>query len=316
LLSRNLANYDVIHIHDCRSFQGIITYMLARIKKVPYVFQPHGSYLHSCSDSSLKTLAKIVLDKTVSDKIIRGASKVIALNQTEAAELRLFGVPNEKIAIIPNGVDLAEYSDLPSKGSFKEKFGLNKNEKIVLYLGRIHEIKGIDILVKAFANIIAKLDDVRLVIIGPDDGYLSEIEALTKALKIESKVLFAGPLYGEAELQAYVDSNVYVLPSRYEIWGLTVLEAYACGTPVIASKVGGLTDLVLDGITGFSIESGNIHNLADAITVILNDDCRAREMGLMGELFVKKNFDIRRTTDKLEFLYKSVLDLKSSTKLS
>ncbi len=256
----------------------------------------------------IKDASKIVLDKTVSDKIIRGASKVIALNQTEAAELRIFGVPNEKIAIIPNGIDLVEYSDLPSKGSFKKKFGLDKNEKIVLYLGRIHEIKGIDILVRAFANIIHKLGDVRLVIVGPDDGYLSEIEALTKALKIEGKVLFSGPLYGVAELQAYVDATVYVLPSRYEIWGLTVLEAYACGKPVVASKVGGLTDLVLDGITGFSVESGNIHHLADAITVILNDDCRAREMGLMGELFVKKNFDIQRTTGKLEFLYESVLD--------
>ena len=99
------------------------------------------------------------------------------------------GVPEEKIAIIPNGIDLSEYASLPPEGSFKKKFGIKEKEKIVLYLGRIHKIKGIDILVKAFANVIKKLDSVRLVVVGPDDGYLSELQALIKALRIEDNVL-------------------------------------------------------------------------------------------------------------------------------
>jgi len=94
--------------------------------------------------------------------------------------------------------------------------------------------------------------------VGPDDGYLGELKALVKALRIEDKVLITGPLYGEDKLEAYVDADVYVLPSRYEIWGITVLEAYACGKPVITSKVGGLKDLVLSKVTGLLSDPGNI----------------------------------------------------------
>ena len=82
----------------------------------------------------------------------------------------------------------------------------------MLCLGRIHRIKGIDILVKAFANIIEKLKDVRLVVVGPDDGYLGELVALIKALKMEDNVLITGPLYGRDKLEAHVDAKVYVLP--------------------------------------------------------------------------------------------------------
>ena len=310
LLSKRLSDFDIIHIHDCRSFQGIFAYLFAKAKNVPYVFQPHGSYFSSLSDSPSKTVVKTALDKLVSGKIIQNASKVIALSRVEAEDYKCAGVPAEKIAIVPNGIDLTEYSDLPSKGSFKKKFGLDKNEKIVLYLGRIHEIKGIDILVRAFANILHKLDDVRLVIVGPDDGYLAEIKALIKALRIEDKVLVSGPLYGVAKLEAYVDADVYVLPSRYETFPMTVLEAYACGKPVIASKVGGLTDLVANGQTGLLVDPGNTVQLAKNILYLLDHADRAGEMGLKGKAFVKDRFAIETVVAKLEAIYRESLEYK------
>ena len=155
---------------------------------------------------------KWVYDVLFGYRLLRDASKVIALSTVEAEQYRAMGVPEEKIAIIPNGIDLTEYANLPLKGSFKKKFGIDEDEKIVLYLGRIHKIKGIDILVRAFAEIIEKLDDVKLVIVGPDDGYLGEIETQIKSLNIKNKVLIPGPLYGEDKLAAYVDADVYVLP--------------------------------------------------------------------------------------------------------
>jgi len=137
LLSKDIDSFDIIHIHDCRSFQGIFAYMFAKAKNVPYVFQPHGSYLSSLPDTPSKTIAKTALDKFVSGEIIRNASKIIAITQTEAQQYLSMGVPKEKIEIIPNGIDLSKYGDLPPKGSFK-KFGIGDDEKIVLYVGRIH----------------------------------------------------------------------------------------------------------------------------------------------------------------------------------
>lgn len=194
------CKYDIIHVHN----------------RYSYILQAHGSLPRIGAWRKLKWFYNTLFGY----KLLRGASRVIALSRVEAEQYRRMGVPEEKIAIIPNGIDLSEYASLPPEGSFKKKFGIKEKEKIVLYLGRIHKIKGIDILVKAFANVIKKLDSVRLVVVGPDDGYLSELQALIKALRIEDNVLITGPLYGWDKLKAYVDADVYVLPSRYEIWGI------------------------------------------------------------------------------------------------
>jgi glycosyltransferase involved in cell wall biosynthesis len=112
----------------------------------------------------------------------------------------------------------------------------------VLYLARIHKIKGADILVRAFADVIKRLDDVRLVVAGPDDGYLGELESLIRGLKIEDKVLISGALYGRDKLEAYVDADVYVLPSRYETFPMSILEALACGIPIILTENCGINE--------------------------------------------------------------------------
>jgi glycosyltransferase involved in cell wall biosynthesis len=244
-------------------------------------------------------------------RLLRDASKVIALTEIEAEEYVQAGVPRSKIAIIPNGIDLSEYADLPPKGCFKKRFGIKGDEKIVLFLARIHKIKGVDILVRAFADVIKKLDDVRLVVVGPDDGYLGELESLIRALKIEDKVLIVGALYGRDKLEAYVDADLYVLFSRYETFPMTVLEAYACGKPVIASMVGGLNDLVVDGVTGFLVKPGDVKQLACSILSLLDGNCRAEEMGLRGKQFVKENFTIEKVTADLEKVYGEV-DRKES----
>jgi glycosyltransferase involved in cell wall biosynthesis len=296
----DLKSFDIVHVHEYTTYQNIVVHHFAKKFGVPYVLQAHGSL-----PKIGRQARKWIYDAFFGSTLLRDASKVIALSEIEAEQYKCAGVPAEKIAIVPNGIDLTEYSDLPPKGSFKKKFGLEKNEKIVLYLGRIHEIKGIDILVRAFANILHKLDDVRLVIVGPDDGYLGEIEALIKALKIENKVLISGPLYGKDKLEAYVDADVYVLSSIYEIFGISLLEAYACSTPVIASSVGGLKDLVINGETGFLVEPGSIVELSRSIVFMIDNSASAKRMGMKGREFVK-NFSAWTVINRLECLYDEI----------
>ncbi|MBS7612398.1 glycosyltransferase [Candidatus Bathyarchaeota archaeon] len=299
---KEVKDFDAIHLHEYRTFQNIVIAHYAKEYDVPYVLQTHGSLPRIMSWERLKW----IYDMFFGYKLLREASKVIALSQVESEQYKAMGVPEEKIAVIPNGIDLSEYAKLPPKGSFKKKFNIDY-EKIVLYLGRIHRIKGIDILVKAFADIVAKFDDVRLVVVGSDDGYLGEIEALIKALKIEDKVLITGPLYGEDKLEAYVDADVYVLPSRYETFPMGLLEAYAHGKPVIASKVGGLRDLVVDGLMGMLVKPEDVEQLAESLRLMLDDLNRARDMGLAGRRFVEENFPLERVVDKLEELYEEVI---------
>lgn len=298
-LAKKVRTFDMIHLHEYRTFQNVVIYHYARKYGVPYVLQAHGSLPRIVAKQRLKW----IYDMFFGHRLLRDASKAIALCQGEAEQYRSMEVPENKIEVIPNGIDLSEYSKLPPKGSFKKKFSIDNNEKIILFLGRIHRIKGVDILIKAFARINRKLENVKLVIVGPDDGYLYKVKALAKTLGISDKVAFIGPLHGVNKLEVYVDADFLVVPSLYEIFGIVILEAYACGKPVIASSVMGPKELVLDGKTGILVNPGEINELTDAIKLLLYDENKTKNMGMKARQFVAENFDIEKVANKIEKLY-------------
>lgn len=299
-LNQSLRKYDVVHLHSWRHFEDLAVHHYARRFRVPYVLQVHGSLPRIMDWRRLKG----IYDSLFGYRLLRDASKVIALSQTEGEQYRSMQVSKDKIKIIPNGIDLSEYADLPPKGSFKKKLSLGNNEKIILFLGRIHRIKGVDILIKAFASISRELENVKLVVAGPDDGYLHEARALARTLGISDKIAFVGSLYGVNKLEAYVDADFLVVPSLYEIFGIVILEAYACRKPVIASRVIGPQELVLDGQTGILVNPGEINELTDAMKLLLYDESKTRNMGMNARQFVTENFDIEKIVNKIETLYK------------
>lgn len=296
-------DFDVIHLHECRTFQNVVVHHYAKKHVVPYVLQAHGSIPRIMTKQMLKWLYDIFFGY----RILRDASKVIALTLVEAHQYRDMGVPKEKIAIIPNGIDLSEYDNLPPKGKLKEKLEIT-GKKIILFMGRLHKIKGIDFLLKAYAEVVneMKVNDALLVIAGPDDGYLSTVKYLINQLKLQGKVLLTGPLHGWSKLQAYVDADVYVLPSRYETFPMGLLEAYACGKPVITSKLDISRSLVVDGVTGVLVNFGDVEQLTYAILSLLDDPERAKEMGLKSRKLISSKFPIEKTVDAIECLYEDL----------
>jgi len=305
-----IKNFDVVHLHEYRTFQNLIIHHYAKKYGVPYVLQARGSLPRIMAKKRLKWAYDVLFGY----RLLRDASKVIALSQTEAGQYRGMGVPEEKIAIVPNGIDLSEYVDLPPEGSFKKKFGIPEEKTIILYLGRIHRIKGIDFLVKAYAHVIKDMtrNDAVLVIAGPDDGYLTQVKSLSSRLNIsglQDKIIYTGPLYGKPKLGAYVDSDVLVLPSRYETFPNVVLESYACSKPVIASKVESIPDIVLCGRTGLLFQAGNVKELAEKIWYILMHPEEAENMGHKARKLVEEKYSIDKVVDKLEVLYEKTLGI-------
>jgi len=307
-VKKMIRRYDCIHLHGYRNLYNIIIHHYARKYGVPYILQARGSLPRIITKRRLKW----VYDIFVGYRLLRDASKVIALTQTEAQQYRDMGVPEEKIAIIPNGIDLSEYTNLPPKRSFRKKFYVDDDKKIVLYLGRIHKIKGLDILVRAYAYVVNKLgvNNVLLVIAGADDGYLGELEELLSQLRMTNNVLLTGPLYGKDKLEAYVDADVFVLPSWYDTFPNVVLEAYACSKPVIASNVGSISDIVLHGKTGLLFKPGNVQELAEAIVHMLAHLEEARDMGHRARKLVEEKFSIDKVVESLEALYEEILNGK------
>lgn len=300
VLNNQIRKFDVIHLHTFRSMLALYVSYYAMKYEIPYVIQTHGSL-----PKKTKKAFKSLFDKMFGYRVLKNASKVIAVSKLELEQYKTMGVPEEKIAVIPNGIDLSEFANLPPNGSFKRKLGLEKNTRILLYLGRIHRIKGVDILIRAYANIVERLDNLKLVIAGPDDGYLSEIENLIRKLEIENRVLVTGPLYERDKFEAYVDAETYVLPSRYEIWGMTILEAVACGTPVILTENCGVADY-LGNEVGL-VTKPSIRSLSESLLEILLDD-KTQQFFRDNCKTVVKKFNISTIGAEFEELYKNLVN--------
>jgi glycosyltransferase involved in cell wall biosynthesis len=232
--------------------------------------------------------------------LLKDAARVIAVSRMEAEQYVGSGVNGGKVETIPHGLDLSAFDKLPARGAFRRRHGL-EDQRIILYLGRVHRIKGLDLLVRAFRELTKSTGSLRLVIAGPDAGYLSTLKKLVADLGVSTKVLFTGPIYGQQKLEAYVDADVYVLPSYYEIFSITVLEACACGTPVVVTDTCGLADVV-DGRGGV-VAPCDEKRLADAVLTILSDDGLRKQLGDGGKRLVREGFGLVRMATDLERVY-------------
>lgn len=253
---------DVIHMHDFRTLQNVIAFFTSNTQ-VPYVMQAHGVVPRSGRLSSLKG----AFDRLIGRRMAQNASKLIALNGREAEAYERLGVRRERIAIIPNGIDMNKYQSLPKRGTFREKYGL-RQAQIVLFLGRIHESKGLDLLLEAFAHCSRKLPDARLIIAGFDDGYMDRLNTLTESLGLGQRIVIPGFLSGMDKLEAYVDADVFVTP-RFSGFPLTFLEAMACGLPILTSDAGDYIEGI-DNQVGF-VTQPLVDEYGNTLTRLLTD---------------------------------------------
>ncbi len=298
---KRLKEFDVIHIHDYRRLAVPVIHYYARKYNVPYVLQAHGSLTTFFQKGWLKR----TFDAVWGFRILKDASKAIAVTRIEAEQYKHMGVSEDRIEVISHGIDLSEFDNLPGRGEFRREYDLDSKQKIILYLGRIDKIKGLDLLVEAFTELSKSLNSVRLVIVGPVSRDLPSLKKLVADLGIGNKVLFTGPLYEEEKLKAYVDADVYVLPSSYEMFGITALEACACGTPVIVTDRCGVAD-VINGQAGLVVPHDE-EQLRQALLHMLGDDKLRQEFGEKGKSLVRAKFNWEKIAKQVERVYKEIL---------
>ena len=301
-LKNQARSFDIIHMHEYRSFQNVIVHHYARKYGVPYVLQAHGSLPRIIAKQRLK----LIYDVLFGYKLLRDASKVIALNQAEVEQYRSKGVRDEKIEIIPNGIDLTEYAYLPPQGSFKNKYNIPLETKIILYLGRIHSSKGIDLLIKSFSLVLnrMKYGSIILVLIGPDDGYLDEVKSLAESMGVLDSVLFTGFVSAEDKRKAFVDADIFVTPS-FAGFPMTFLEACATGTPIITTTLGDNLEWIDDNV-GY-VTSPAHHEMAKGMYKIISVDKLHRTFSKNCINTVKSMFSLDKVVVKLETLYEDII---------
>lgn len=301
VLRKEIKKFDIIHIHEHRTLPAALIRHYAKKEGVPYIVQSHGSVLPFFQKSRLKKL----FDLLFGYKILNDASKLVALTETEANQYLQMGVDESKICIVPNGINTEEFNDLPNKGEFRKKYSIGDDEKIILYLGRIDKIKGIDLLIDAFSDLVNESIDAKLVIVGPSSDYLPLLKEQITNLGIGDKILFTGPLYGRDKIKAYVDSDVYVLPSRYETFPNTVLEAAACGTPVIITDRCGIIDIVEKKL-GFVVKFDK-KDLKQILIKLLNEECFIISTNKNGYSNIIFKFSWPYIVERIEYTYESCI---------
>ena len=300
-IKNQIRDFDVVHVHEHRQTLSIIACYFARRYGIPYVVQAHGSVLPFFQKEGLKN----IFDKVFGFKILHGASKVFALTEVEKEQYLKMGVEEDRIEIVPLGINIEEYSDLPEEGIFREKFNISKDDKLIIFIGRVHEIKGLDLLIDAFKELADSEDDVKLAIVGPDDGYMDALNLRIAECDLSDKVIVTGPLYKNEKQEALVDCDLFVMPSKYESFTTSGLEAMACGKPLVLTKNNHIHDWV-DGSVGLACDDDKM-SLKDAMAEVLFDEELSKKFGMNGRRLIQEKYNWDMINEQILNIYESII---------
>ena len=267
------VDHDLIHAHYWLS--GVVGLALRERWGVPMLqmFHTLGDLKNRVARRPADVEPAVRLAEEA--RVIASAERLVAASVAERAHLvRHAGADPERIAVVPCGVDTELFTPGDAEAA-RAALG-HSGDPLILYVGRLAPIKGLETLLDAIALLARRGRRVRLVVVGgdadePRDGHEAGLRARIGALGIGDLVSFAGPQPQETLRTHYVAADVTVLPSHYESFGMVALEAMACGSPVVASRVGGLTTTVRDGVTGFLVAEGDVNALASRLETLLAD---------------------------------------------
>ncbi len=257
------------------------------------------------------------------------ADALIASTPAEEDQLaELYGAERSKIRVISPGVDIDRFHPIPAVHA-KEHIGICPDRPMILFVGRIEPLKGIDTLLKAIAQVVDRRPELRgsmarprspegrpfeglcVPIIGGEvdriheDEEMVRLQGLRERLGIEDVVTFLGSKNQDTLQYYYSAAEMVVMPSDYESFGMVALEAMACGTPVIASDVGGLAFLVKDGRTGYRVPAGDVEALAERITHLLTDELSRRRIGQRASCWAE-SYAWSSIAERIEMVYREV----------
>jgi glycosyltransferase involved in cell wall biosynthesis len=232
-LRRDTRTFDAVHIHNLFLWPQYRGGVEARRAGLPYVVTPHGAF-----DPFVRRrgqLRKRLTDIAWQRRLLERASVIHATSQDELDHMRDIA-PHVPRALVQNGVYSERFEHLPPRGAFRERHLAGFDGPVVMFLGRIAPKKGLDILIRAFAQVRAKTD-ARLAIVGPDDEDLSPtLRSVAAEAGVADEVAFTGPLYEQDRLSALADADLWALSSHAENFGIAVVEAMAAGLPVVVSR--------------------------------------------------------------------------------
>ena len=230
LIAEVIPQVDVVHNHCLWTLPNHYASALARRCGKPVVFTAMG-FLEPWALARSRWKKRLV-GAWFQNRDLRRAACIHVNSREEIRGIRAYGLRNP-VAVIPNGVDLRHFRALPDRSAFDHRCPAGVGKRICLFLSRLHQKKGLEHLARAWGRVTKEYGDWHLVLAGPDDGYEAEMRRLVRELRLETSVTFTGPLFGTEKLEAMAAAEAFVLPSFSEGFSMAVLEAMACGLPVV-----------------------------------------------------------------------------------
>ncbi|GLU52377.1 glycosyltransferase [Dyadobacter frigoris] len=301
-LKKHINEYDIIHMHGIWHFGSLAPFLIPH--KAALVITIHGlldkwAVAHSKWKKDLVTL--------LYQKRLLGKADLIQINNRDEEEdvIRYLGYRPANMVIVPNGMKVSEYINLPEKGIFRKKNGIGPSQQMILFMGRLNIKKGLDLLLPAFQQIHEKLPNAALILAGPDDGYLSETEEFIKKNNLSKKIKLVGMLTDTVKKEALSDADLFVLPSYSEGFSIAVLEAMTSKVPALVSDRVGFGDYIKKYNAAYLTPLTSA-GVADGLLKILQDKNYADELRKQAFTMVTDNFDIKVVANQLLEEYKKI----------
>ncbi len=295
--------FDIIHANTY--IPALSAWMANFFLRKPLLFTVHDVYLQDRKDfwkqwAKQKEVPKIVsLVGGLLEKIILKLPRTMihTVSKTSEEDIIKTGVKKQRIVVIPNGLNLTEYDKIKSP----------KNKKNQIYfVGRLIFYKNIDTVIKSMKLILKKVPNTKFIISGKGP-YEDKLKEIVKQEGLEKNIIFTGRVSDEQKIRYLKESAIMVQPSLVEGFGITIIESFACKTPVISSNVMPLPELVKDGINGYVCKPFDEKEWAEKIALLLKDKNKIRKLGDNARKIVEENYTIQVIVKKLERLYNRLL---------
>ena len=296
----SVADYDILYIPATWTYVMYAAGRHALRRGVPYIVSPRGSFM--TWSMAQKALKKRIYLELVERRIVNAAAAIHCTSWLESEQLRRWGF-RSKVAIIPNAIEAATFQEMPERGALRGKLAIPASATVSLYVGRLHKMKRIDLLVEGFARVARETGNAHLVVVGPDeDGTGLSAQARVADLGLSARVHFLGLLTGHDLLQAYRDADLLTLLSHRENFGMAAVEAMAAGLPVLLTQEVGLAEEITRAQAGYAVPA-QPDQVAEVWVQMLNAPELRHEMGLSGKAIVRQKFELSMVASQMLKLF-------------
>jgi glycosyltransferase involved in cell wall biosynthesis len=301
------GEFDLIDIHSIWNPIATLVAAASRTAGIPYVLSPHGmlSNVSLQRRRRLKRLSARLYER----RTVEGAACLRFLSRAESRDSHVdwFKYPGHFCA--SNGVDLSLGET--ERGAFRRRFPQLAGRRVMLFLGRLHPLKGLDLQLEALRRLVGKYPDLCWVLVGPDNGEWQRLSGLVRAAGLESNVMWLGQIVGAERFTALADADVVLMSSFYEGRSMTINEALAVGAPLVVTDTVNFNELEEAG-AGLVVTGRDPSKYAGAVDSILSAPERSQSMRLAGRRFAAQELDWSRIAANMKLAFEEILSGASS----